>query len=204
MVENLRVRLNEKSKIQDLARAMETPFEIDAYDIGVVGSIAYSPEMRDFYKACGYQDRPNPTKALSPPSVPEVLILRQIQHLLPESEETAKEVLNKLAEYRLNPCISSKRYQDCKERNSVYSFPYARKPMPSIIGVGLDTIQSMYKKMREFDYAEDSLLHKPDWINELEWLGDNFFNSIRSHTIHHFKTTWMQMQGRFEGALRRS
>ena len=203
MVENLRARLNEKSGIHDLARAMETPFEIDAYDIGLIGSIAYSPELRKFYK-----ETYDPTKrvfrtALERTSVPEALALISTQHALPESEQDARRILGEVARAIMNPELTQE--ESSIQHDRIY---WKENPAPTdivIARVGTEILDKLFKEIRTFYYEEDLNLYKPSWIQDDDWaVREKGYDCIRPNTVHHFKTEWMNMQGRFEGTIRRS
>ena len=201
MVENLRVRLDHESRIQDLARAMETPFEIDAHDIGVVGSIAYSQKMRKFYEETYDSTRREYRTALEPSSVPEALALRLTQYSLPKSEQEARRILGDVAETITNPELAQE--ESSKQQHRIY---WKKNPSPTdivIANAGIESLDKLFKKIREFQYSADLKLYKPTWIHDSEWTRGYFAGCILP-TIHHLKTTWMQMQGRFEGIIRRS
>jgi hypothetical protein len=201
MVENLRLRLNEKSGIRDLAIAMETPFEIDAYDIGIVGSIAYSPELRKFYKdTYDYAKKAHKT-ALEASSVPEALALRLTQHTLPESEKEARRILGDVARIVMNSEFTNEEAR--KQHEKIY---WIDNPSPKdvlIANIGLESLSRLLKKIREFEYAENTRLYAPLWVPKCE-LEHGYEKGFISNTIHHFKTQWMNMKGRFEGAIRRN
>ncbi len=195
MVENLRARLSKESGIQDLARAMETPFEIDAYDMGVIGSIAYSPELRRFYKETWEASPKRGYKtALEPGSVPEALALRLTQHALPESEQEARRILDGIARTITNPELTND--EASKQHERIYWVENPPHENYIISNAGAKVLDKLAEKVQEFYYSKDLLLHKPSWISDSDWLGESTQESIRSQTIHHFKTQWMNMSRR--------
>lgn len=193
---NLRFKLNKESGLQDLAEAMKSPFIVSVKDIGEIGGIAYTPKMREFYSKM--KDNGS---VLDSHAVPDVVAFRTLQHYLPESEKEAKDLLGKLSEMRMNPEISLKQYLNSEEWDRAYCSPEV-EGIRVIPQRGENVVGALLRRLMRFQYDErlEAGVHKPLWMSESDWLGEESRGSVHStmgYTIHSLKTAWGRMGAYF-------
>ncbi len=200
MVDNLRTRVGESSDLRDLARAMETPFRIDAYDLGVAGAIAYIPSSVNIYINSWIDDGNSSVQkfALTSSSIPEVMALRLVQHSLPKSAKESKGLIGGLATTLID--LGKSIDELYEEQDKIYWLKNANSAQRLIVDGGKKVIQGLYKPMREFQYSEDPFLYKPSWVKSEDWAESKEARSgilLFGTICHNFKTAWMNMQGRW-------
>lgn len=189
---NLRERIGEGSDLRDLARAIETPFVFDAYDLGVAGAIAYcKTSIEQYKKSWAEEDGIALQKfALHSESVPEAIFLRQMQFAMPRTERKVAKVLGRLAEMNLDATCSYDDYW--KVKDLLFSDGHLKE---TLIKYGRETARSLSAQKDIFTEDEDKYKFKPVWVSDADWRPTNGAYGIRGEIFHCFGNSWDQRIG---------
>jgi hypothetical protein len=159
--------------------------------------------MRRFYEETYDSVKKEFKTALESKSVPEALALKLTQHALPESEQDARKILGDVAETIINPKLAQD--ESSRQHDRIYWKENPTSTDIIIARVGAEILDKLFNEIKTFYYEKDLKLYKPAWVQNDDWaVREKGYNCIRPNTVHHFKTEWINMQGRFDDVKRRA